>query len=294
MSVTQKILKFASIAFGIILSIGIISMCVGLILGVFDFIFVTEKIYSQITGEETSIISDITGIDNIERNTYEFDNISSVDINLINAKLEIKKSDSDKVRVEVVSELSTVEVENNNDELDVIEDSYANFLGMRIKSDYDKNEIIIYLPEKEYDNIHIDLGNGETNILELNAKSIQIHGSTGNVEIENIISEYTGIFGSSGDINIEKLKTKDILIDTNIGNIDINAEIDGEGNIDSSTGTLNLNLLGGKDKYQLDLDYYYGDISVDGESVTEDSILGTGDTKLVVTSTYGTVNISHK
>ena len=57
---------------------------------------------------------------------------------------------------------------------------------------------------------------------------------------------------------------------------------------------LSLSLLGGEDDYFIKLDKGLGDATIDGQSMSDDSIFGTGDNRINIDGGIGSIDIDFK
>ncbi len=184
--------------------------------------------------------------------TYEnvFDTIK---IKAHPAKIEVKKSENEKIRVLVYAEKNNAEIKNNGNELYIdVKSKTCKFLCFNNKL----SKIELYLPENYDKNLKIEGRSGNINISDFINMNVDIEQTAGDVEIASV--KNANIKVSSGDIKIDtvfenaelKSTSGDITVDTIIGNAnlkatsgDIELEKAKTANITANSGNINVDTI---------------------------------------------------
>lgn len=150
----------------------------------------------------------------------------------------------------------------------------------------------LYVPAGTvFNDVEIEAGVGEISMGELSCKILSLELGTGRVELEKlIVSEIADVDGGVGEFTVKSGEVNDLEFVMGVGKADITLAI-GNGKIDGGVGSMSVTLLGKKEDYKLTLTKGLGDISVDGESVSNNATLGDGASRLTVTGGVGSIAI---
>ena len=236
----------------------------------------------------------------LETTNYQTSSIKHLDFNMSWENLEIKKSNDNKITVEVYCNKKKFapRVLTSGSGLLIETSASTRLFSWEKKS----CTVIVYIPAgKEFDktNIHLlsgDVKNEET----LYADSINIQTLSGDINTEGLNAKQISVTASSGDIEIKSVNSERTLVNANSGNIKINA-------IDSKTFTAKT--LSGDQKYKSinanDLDFAAasGNIKISDGAVQNISISTSSGNisvedlltnKFSVSSSSGTIGLELK
>lgn len=260
MSSAQKTIKYLAIAFAI-------------------FLIVT--IFSAIASAGYGIIKTINGAgksttSELDHNKYN----SYLDINLKYSSLKVVNGDY-------------LKVDNNNDKVNVKMDS--NKLLITDSSNWlhnDNSEIVVYIPRDiKYDIVNINTGAGEVSVEGFNTKELIMNLGAGKTDIKNVISDRGKISSGTGSVNISECSLNDSKFDLGIGEINISGNITGDTKINSGIGKVVLDLNGSRDDYNFDVNKGIGDVSLNGHSLDDGKLFGTGNNNIKVNGGIGAIVI---
>lgn len=156
-----------------------------------------------------------------ETNEYQisdfFENMSIV---TSTADIEFIPSDNQKsvvVCYEDEKEKHTVTVKDNTLLIEQAEDKrWYEYVGVNFNSP----EILVYIPQREYDTLSIKNSTGKITLNDLRCKNLTLNGSTGNVLLNNVISsEKISVKISTGNVNLQNCDATEIFIQTDTGNV---------------------------------------------------------------------------
>jgi len=186
MNGTQKVIKNLAIAFGIFLSISIISA----------ILFGILMIGTVITGVNL-YYSEKDSVKNTVQITEEIENLK-IDLNVSKCNIKIGKE----FKVETKAEENTYTIDVKKDTLVIKEKKKSVF---RVKN----SGITIYIPEElKFNEVEISTGVGETNIEALEVEEFQLDMGVGSVNIGELISKKTTkINGGVGRLEISSRKS---------------------------------------------------------------------------------------
>ena len=273
----QRIIKYGAIAFGIYLTIMIISIIVFVITAIFG------------VGMGIEVLNDKkTEKDNITTFEEEYTGIERIDIDLRKSKLEIKTGNTLKIEGINTSKDLSVELLSDGKELKIEDETFKLF------QDYDNNsKIIIYIPENyNFKEIKIDLGVSGANIEKLNTEKLELDISTGKCEINNIITKYMNVNSGTGETLINNSKIENLEFDGGVGNTIINCEITNKAKIEAGIGNIEINLIGTKEDYKIYSKTGIGDLKVENIKLKNNEVIGTGLVSINVEAGIGRTEIN--
>jgi len=278
MTSLQKIIKYVAIAFGIYLSIMIISMIVFGITLIFGISAGVDMYEESKEAKQEIISSDIMDITELE----------NLDIDLTECKLEIKKGET--LKVEYNKNDSDFECVLNGKTLK-IEDSGVHINWFNLSEM--KSNITIYIPDNiKLNKVDIELGAADTNIEYLNCEKLKINTGAGRCYIQNLIAQDAKIECGAGETVIGESTIDKIKIDGGVGKTTITGKITKNADIDSGIGKLEVNLIGDSSDYKIKSNTGLGNFIVDNQKVTDSQIIGTGNVDVEIDAGIGETIVS--
>ncbi len=189
----------------------------------------------------------------------------SVDIKASAGKLEIRRSNDDKVHLEGNVPKDYVLKESGGIlRVGLERDFYISFDFMQLGAVIDA---VLYLPDTEYNNIKLDAGAGEITVSEVKCDTASLDTGTGELNISDI--ECKGLLDAdigTGELDISNAKTGGLKVDLGTGDFTFNGEVNGDINVDCGVGDCNINLTNDEDefnkKYSIKTDTGIGDVKV--------------------------------
>lgn len=272
----QKIIKYGAIAFGIYLTIMIISIIVFIITAIFG------------VGMGLEILNGNTEENNITTFEEEYTGIEKLDIDLSKSKLEIKIGNTFKIEgINTKKDLST-ELYDGGKELKIKDETFKLF------QDYNNNsKIIIYIPENyKLKEMKIDLGVSGAIIEKLDAEKLELDISTGKCEINNINVKNMNIDSGTGETIINSSKVENLEFNGGVGNTIINSEITNKAKIEAGIGNIEINLIGTKEDYKIYSKTGIGDLKVENTKLKNNEVIGTGEVNINVEAGIGRTEIN--
>ena len=120
--------------------------------------------------------------------------------------------------------------------------------------------MIVYLPQRDYDYIRTNTFNGDTTFHDLNARDLYVKSTNGDVLLNNFEASMVEIKGTNGDITLKGAQLRDLLVST------VNGDIRTVGYVQSSdVGTTNGDIrltLSGDDLIRVAGSSVNGDVKV--------------------------------
>lgn len=103
--------------------------------------------------------------------------------------------------------------------------------------------MIVYLPQRDYDYIRTNTFNGDTTFTDLNARDLYVKSTNGDIILNDFEASMVEIKGTNGDITLTDAQLRDLLVNT------VNGDIRVVGNVQSSdvsttNGDIRLTLSG--------------------------------------------------
>lgn len=272
MTTTQKIIKYLAIAFALFLVISIFSIIFGL----------SHEIISSINNDkkESKLLEEYTTISNNVNNIESFKiDISNDDIEIKEGeKFEVKTNDPD---VKFYHENSIVKIKSDK--------TFSWHL-----SNSSRGTIIIYLPnEFNISELDLNLGAGKIDIDKIFVETLLMDLGAGTMTAKEInVYEKATINGGAGNINIYSGTINNLNLKLGAGNASIQSDLTGSNTLTTGVGKLNLGLSRSKDNYKFDISKGLGNIILNDFDVSEDILIGDGETKIKISGAVGNIIIN--
>lgn len=272
MTTTQKIIKYLAIAFALFLVISIFSIIFGL----------SREIISSINSDkkDSELLEEYTTISN------NVNNIESFKIDISNDDIEIKKGEKFEVKtndpdVKFYHENSIVKIKSDK--------TFSWHL-----SNSSRGTIIIYLPnEFNISELDLNLGAGKIDIDKIFVETLLMDLGAGTMTAKEInVYEKAAINGGAGNININSGTINNLNLKLGAGNASIQSDLTGSNTLTTGVGKLNLGLSRSKDNYRFDINKGLGNIILNDFDVSEDTLIGDGETKIKINGAVGNIIIN--
>ena len=272
MTTTQKIIKYLAIAFALFLVISIFSIIFGLCREIISSIN-SDKKDSKLLEEYTTISNNVNNIE-----SFKID-ISNDDIEIKEGeKFEVKTNDPD---VKFYHENSKVKIKTDK--------TFSWHL-----SNSSRGTIIIYLPnEFNISELDLNLGAGKIDIDKIFVEILLMDLGAGTMTAKEInVYEKATINGGAGNINIYSGTINNLNLKLGAGNASIESDLTGSNTLTTGVGKLNLGLSRSKDNYKFDISKGLGNIILNDFDVSEDILIGDGETKIKISGAVGNIIIN--
>lgn len=267
MSRIQKVIKYLAISFAIFLIVSIIS---SIMYGIISL---------------TNIFSNSDNVTNLNEVKINND-ISSLDIDLSNVNVTIKKGN--KFKIETNSDNINYRVVENNLFINQKDDNWFN---RKVNSD-----LIVYVEKNfVFDFVLIENGAGNLEINDLSTNELELDLGAGKVTIDKLtVLKEASIDGGAGEVNISNSSINNLDLDMGIGKVLISSTLTGNSEIDAGIGEVDLNLLDKEDNYKINIDKSIGEIIIDGNKVDDENSYGNGLNTIDISGGIGSININFK
>ncbi len=266
MTEIQKIIK----AFAIFLAIFIIVSIAGsfmLVLGLFTDLHIGER-------QKSRNFSEI------------YQNIQNVDVDLTKSNIRIQEGTVWKVEANGIDQGFSVQKKGNTLE---IEEKKKWLFGH-----HQKGEITIYVPRGEMGDLDIDGGIGEIELDGIMANQLDIDCGVGYLKILNSKFLTTAIDSGVGKTEIRSSVLNHLDIDGGVGKIDIEAYITGVNKIECGVGEISIMLLGEEKDYTIFAEKGLGNVTINGQQYSNQTVYGSGSHKIEVEGGIGKLELNFK
>lgn len=272
MTTTQKIIKYLAIAFALFLVISIFSIIFGL----------SREIISSINSDkkDSKLLEEYTTISN------NVNNIESFKIDISNDDIEIKEGE----KFEVKTNDPDVKFYHENSKVKIKTDKTFSWH----LSNSSRGTIIIYLPnEFNISELNLNLGAGKIDIDKIFVETLLMDLGAGTMTAKEInVYEKATINGGAGNINIYSGTINNLNLKLGAGNASIQSDLTGSNTLTTGVGKLNLGLSRSKDNYKFDISKGLGNIILNDFDVSEDILIGDGETKIKISGAVGNIIIN--
>lgn len=266
MTAIQKVIKYLAIAFAVFLIVSIIG---GIITGLTGVSYILSGRNDKVVGK---------------MQVYSVDeDISSLSLSLSGAELKIKTAD----KFSVESNHNYISVKSEGGQLRISETK-------KPFSVYPKGvTVVLNIPEGfVFDTATVETGAGRVEIDSLSADDLKLSLGAGEAEIKNLTANSRAdIDGGAGELNIDGGLLCNLKLDMGVGELTLKSRIEGQSKLDYGVGETQLTLLGSRDDYKIEIDKGIGEAKLAGESMSDDSVYGTGENYIEIDGGIGTIDI---
>ncbi len=198
--------------------------------------------------------------------TVSIENIDQVDISTSSIDVTLTRGSGDQARIRLEGRISgtfskdiELHVEEKNDKLVI---GTNNTSGFGIGIGYMNVDLIVELPEKNWNDINVNTTSGNIKLDQLQSIKLTANSSSGNIASERLQSTEAFFKSTSGNVKIEQLVSDSVELKSTSGNISAYEVEASDVNFNSTSG--NVKLTG-------------GDMAVEGKTTS-------GDIKLEINS----------
>ena len=237
MTAFQRVIKYLAIALAIFLIFTIVSVIAELGTGIFGFLL--HKTNTTIV--DTVLITDP---------------ITDLDIELKNANLDIKESDT--LKVEISNKNIQVDVKDNK--LIIKDSTKKRFISST------RETIILSIPESIFNKVIIKNGAGDLNIDTIITDYLDLDLGVGASTVNYLKANESKIKTGVGKMIINDGELNNSNIDIGVGSASIKAILTGDNTIDAGVGATTLLLIGNKDDYKIKFNKGIGSIKYNNEN----------------------------
>lgn len=215
--------------------------------------------------------------------------VKNLDISLTGGSLKVKESEDDSVYLTMkqigglkysIDEDKTLKI--NQKKKDVINGA---------------GEIILYLPKNmEFEAVHVDLGGGEMDVVEMTAKELEISVGAGQIDMQKMQIERVEVSVGAGEINMEESIVNDLVLDMAMGDAEFSGRIQNGCEISCSMGNVSLDLEDKEEAFDYEIDCEAGEVeigSIESAGVSFSRKIDNGQGRLIsVDCALGNVEIN--
>ncbi|MBY7142702.1 DUF4097 family beta strand repeat protein [Virgibacillus sp. NKC19-3] len=228
-----------------------------------------------------------------ETKQANIDNITAIDIRLDNEKVIMKSTEEPNARVELEGSTAS----DNKTELAVKEND--NTLSIETKKQKEKlfqldwggpMTLTVYLPEKAYESLLVDIDNGSFQADDLTVEAIDVSTDNGEVAMANIAAGMVNVTSDNGKIKLDHV---DGAINSKTDNGAISLVTEGlDRNLDFYTdnGSITIQTAEEPTNAVFDVRVDNGKINIFGDS-DWDTVTGNGDNEITLATDNGDITV---
>ena len=265
MTQLQKVIKYLAIALAVALIVGIVGAITTLSSGLFHLF----------SGKESA-----AG----EMKTYAVTGeVSSLYLQLGGAQLQIKTGPA----FSVESNHKYISVKTEAGRLTVRETSNGFTYSPQGVT------VTLYIPEGFcFDRAEVETGAGTVDIQELSADTLELSLGAGKAEIRNLYAfSRATVEGGAGELVIDGGQLCNLDLDMGVGRLTLKSRILGSSSLDYGIGDTRLILLGRTEEYRVEIDKGSGQARIEGRSVADDPVYGSGENRIHIEGGIGTMDV---
>lgn len=265
MTQAQKVIKYLAMAFAILLCVTIIG---GIVAGISGVMYLFSD-HSKVTGDMKQY--PIAG------------EVSSLSVDLGAAELRIQTAGE----FSVESNYEDISVRCENGKLRIQEKTKLFSIHP------DGIMVIVNVPRDfVFREAEIDTGAGRVRIDTLSAETLELSLGAGETIIENLmVSSRANIDGGAGVLRIRGGVLHNLDLEMGVGELTLKCRMEGKSSLDMGVGEANLTLIGSLEDYRIELDKGIGQAKLQGSSMKDDGVYGTGRNEIEIDGGVGAIHI---
>lgn len=258
----QKIIRYAAIAFAVIL--------------IASIVFGAVSIVGWIGGMGKSAVGD--------NQTYTPEGeINSLDIEIGAADFKIVESEI----IKVESNIKRLNVKVSRGALIIKDETRSN-------ANYDGAVLTVYIPKDfVFKSVDISTGAGKLTVDSISTDSLDLELGAGECIINSLtVTRSSNIEGGAGSVSILDGSIKNLELEMGVGKLNLKAALLGESELNLGVGEVKITLLGGRDSYTVELNKALGNLKLDGESLSASRVVGNGASNVEINGGIGSIDVS--
>lgn len=244
-----------------------------------------------------SILSGIFGTLSFVSNEFDDENaVGEMKTYTVSGDIQELKLDINATQL-VITEGDVFSVQSNNKYLKVSEQ--GNLLEIteterHYTNTSNKIRLEICIPTgTTFKKVDIFTGAGQVNVDRLAAENLYLELGAGQVQIETLeATRSSKINGGAGQVIVNDGTLHNLDLDMGVGELRIKSALTGDCDLDMGVGATYLNLVGSIDDYRIELDKGVGAATLEGESLSDGAVRGSGTNKIDIDGGVGEIRIS--
>ena len=297
MNLFERIIKYASIAFAVLLSFGIIA---GILIGVLAAAGMISEEGTVFEMEQVDL-------------TKEFSNVKNLKVDISFGKVEIVEGDTFRVTATAIPADCMIAVQNETLVVEREEDGLFKIPFFNWKQ-YEKAHIVIEVPkgfvahtaELESgagvffveklcaENLILETGSGSFVGKQLSVMKTEMDTGSGNVTIEDTAFGELTLESGSGLVRMREVIAHNVEFDSGSGSISVEGTLTGDCSFHTGSGRVDLLLYGDRKEYRILTELGSGSFWLDGNRIKEDTIDISAKHTLEFDTGSGSVSVEFK
>ncbi|MCM1059393.1 MAG: DUF4097 domain-containing protein [Eubacterium sp.] len=157
----------------------------------------------------------------------------------------------------------------------------------------DDADIVLTVPEKQFDAVVLNMTAGDVYAWDLNTKSLTAKVSAGDMHLGGIYAESADLKMTAGEFTVSDSTLKNTALSMTAGQMYLgDCKLFGDNKIKMTAGELTMSLIGNRRDYAVNIDKALGNITVDGMDADGEYAATTFDTTTVLTEVTVTGKIT--
>ncbi|MFS0674817.1 DUF4097 family beta strand repeat-containing protein [Ornithinibacillus sp. 179-J 7C1 HS] len=232
-----------------------------------------------------------------ETKIVENQSISKFEIETDNARVDVLPTTDEEITVEFTAPGTNknkykFNVEEEGDLLSVeVKEKRLQFLSVDLDFSFKGPNVIIYLPEKQYDELGIDVINGRVHVEDIEIANVDIETVNGRVELEGLKTNTTTVSSENGGVNLTHVDGDIISEVVNGRTTMITNDLDRSINLESVNGKIDIQTSNEPTNASIEVDVVNGKVDIFGDS-SRSAVVGDGKHKIKLKTVNGSITVS--
>ncbi|MEN2768924.1 DUF4097 family beta strand repeat-containing protein [Ornithinibacillus xuwenensis] len=232
----------------------------------------------------------------MEKKAFDVNNITEFYVESDNASVEIIPTDEEVMTVEFTANESHTkykfEAKQDGNKLSVIaKEKFLKFFNVSFDFDFSSPKLVIQLPEKQYENLQVDVDNGKIIAENLTIENVDLESENGRIRVSSLDATSTKVQSENGRIELQDVTgaiTGDV---TNGSTTLITDNLDRPIDLESVNGRIEVQTENEPTNATIDISVVNGKGEIFGRD-SEHEIFGDGENKVNLKTVNGSVTVT--
>ena len=205
--------------------------------------------------------------ENVEEMVDAIENIASLEIKLGAGELEFRKSGDDRIHIQQDGNLA-ITPKTDGDKLVLEVESRVNvqIFGVSVGDSVAAGCATLYLPDRVYDEISIEMGAGTCNGDFPESRQLSIDMGAGEVEFAYVKTGEFELRVGAGECSIDTIEADKINADIAMGEFSAKARIHDELDAKVGMGEISMDIIGEENDFDYDVEVGAGEVTIGSRS----------------------------
>jgi DUF4097 and DUF4098 domain-containing protein YvlB len=222
--------------------------------------------------------------------------ITEISVESKNATIEVMPTNEDQITVEFTATESKynkykLEIEEEGESLSIeLDEKTLQFLSFDFDFDFSGPKIKVYLPEKQYEELEIDVVNGKIDVEGITVDEVEVNTINGRIVLKELETKSTTVSSENGGITIENVNGRITSDVENGGTTLITNHLDRFIDLESVNGKITVQTAQEPTNATIEVSVVNGKVNLFGND-SRSAVIGDGENKINLKTVNGSITV---